>query len=149
LDLQDWHKKLEMEARLTKRAQDRASAPPKPLPVRGESVSVPSAVLLPLRESDVEEHARTGGLYPPPRKGRGPRKEESREELISRLLDPTLTLDETARLLEVCPTTVRRWTNKGALPCERSAGNQRRFKWSSSQNFLRSREGDEPEMGEE
>jgi excisionase family DNA binding protein len=131
-----------MEARLTKRAQDRASAPPKPLPTRHDS----SPVTAP--ELDTEEHARTGGLYPPPRKGRGPRKEESREELISRLLDPTLTLDETARLLEVCPTTVRRWTNKGALPCERSAGNQRRFKLSSIQNFLRSREGDEPEMSE-
>lgn len=67
----------------------------------------------------------------PPRKGRGPRKEESREELLSRLLDPTLTLEETARILEVCPTTVRRYTNKGILPHERSQGNQRRFKLSS------------------
>ena len=84
------------------------------------------------------------GLSLPPRKGRGPRKEESREELIARLLDPTLTLEETARILEVCPTTVRRWTNKGVLPCERSAGNQRRFKLSSVQAFLQRRDEPEP-----
>jgi excisionase family DNA binding protein len=65
-----------------------------------------------------------------PRKGRGPRREETREELLSRLIDPTLTLEETAKILEVCPTTVRRYTNKGILPHERSQGNQRRFKLS-------------------
>lgn len=42
-----------------------------------------------------------------------------------------MTLEETARILEVCPTTVRRYTNKGILPHERSQGNQRRFKLSS------------------
>lgn len=67
----------------------------------------------------------------PPRRGRGPRKEETREELLRRLVDPTLTLEETACILEVCPTTVRRYTNRGILPHERSAGNQRRFKLSS------------------
>ena len=132
MDLQDWHKRLELEAKLTKRALDRASLPPKPLPAPPESVPL----------------TRHAGPTPP-RKGRGPRKEESREELISRLLDPTLTLDETARLLEVCPTTVRRWTNKGALPCERSAGNQRRFKLSSIEAFLRSREMAMPALSEE
>lgn len=40
---------------------------------------------------------------------------EKRRELIERLLDPILTLEETARLLNVCPTTVRRYTNKGIL----------------------------------
>lgn len=132
MDLQDWHKRLELEAKLTKRAVDRASLPPKPLP------SPPDSAPLALRPGPT-----------PPRKGRGPRKEESREQLISRLLDPTLTLDETARLLEVCPTTVRRWTNKGALPCERSAGNQRRFKLSSIEAFLRSREIAMPALSED
>ncbi len=144
MDLQDWHKRLELEAKLTKRAQDRASAPPKPSPERPERHG---GVALALEVPVDALEARSGPL--PPRKGRGPRKEETREELISRLLDPTLTLDETARLLEVCPTTVRRWTNKGVLPCERSAGNQRRFKLSSIQGFLRSREGDGPDAGEE
>lgn len=41
--------------------------------------------------------------------------QEKRIELIARLLDPILTLEEAARLLNVCPTTVRRYTNKGIL----------------------------------
>ena len=71
----------------------------------------------------------------PPRKGRAARREETREELLMRLTDPTLTLEEAARILEVCPTTVRRYTNRGILPHERSAGNQRRFKLSDVLTF--------------
>jgi hypothetical protein len=41
--------------------------------------------------------------------------QEKRQELIERLLDPILSLEDTARLLNVCPTTVRRYTNKGIL----------------------------------
>ena len=41
--------------------------------------------------------------------------QEKRHELIERLLDPILSLEDTARLLNVCPTTVRRYTNKGIL----------------------------------
>jgi len=77
----------------------------------------------------------------PPRKGRGPRREETREELLARLLDPVLTLEETARILQVCPTTVRRYTNKGLLPHERSAGNQRRFRWSQVYAFMEAQAG--------
>ena len=40
---------------------------------------------------------------------------EGRRELIERLLDPVLSLEDTARLLGVCPTTVRRYTNRGIL----------------------------------
>lgn len=40
---------------------------------------------------------------------------EERHELIARLLDPILSLEDTARLLNVCPTTVRRYTNRGLL----------------------------------
>lgn len=43
--------------------------------------------------------------------------QEKRHELIERLLDPILSLEDTARLLNVCPTTVRRYTNKGILTC--------------------------------
>ena len=64
------------------------------------------------------------------------RKSETREELMSRLLDPTLTLEETALMLDVCPATVRRYTNRGILPHERSKGNQRRFKLSSVLAFM-------------
>lgn len=41
--------------------------------------------------------------------------QEKRHELIKRLLDPILSLEDAARLLNVCPTTVRRYTNKGIL----------------------------------
>jgi excisionase family DNA binding protein len=61
---------------------------------------------------------------------------ESREELIRRLLDPQLTLEEAARMLGVCPTTVRRYTNRGMLRCHRTPGNQRRFRMSDVLFFL-------------
>ncbi len=61
---------------------------------------------------------------------------ESRLELIERLLDPTLSLEDTARLLNVCPTTVRRYTNRGLLRHQRTPGDQRRFKLSDVLAFL-------------
>jgi excisionase family DNA binding protein len=64
---------------------------------------------------------------------------ETREELVQRLLDPPLTLEEAARLLGVCPTTVRRYTNKGQLRHFRTTGNQRRFRLSDVMEFLESR----------
>lgn len=67
------------------------------------------------------------------------RRTETREELLSRLLDPILTLEETAVMLDVCPATVRRYTNRGILPHERSQGNQRRFRLSCVLAFMESR----------
>lgn len=64
---------------------------------------------------------------------------ETREELVQRLLDPPLTLEETARLLGVCPTTIRRYTNKGMLRHFRTSGNQRRFRLSDVLEFLETR----------
>lgn len=61
---------------------------------------------------------------------------ETRGELIHRLLDPPLSLEEAARILNVCPTTVRRYTNRGLLPHFRTAGNQRRFRLSDVLAFL-------------
>lgn len=61
---------------------------------------------------------------------------ESREGLIQRLLDPTVSLEEAARILNVCPTTVRRYTNRGVLPHFRTAGNQRRFRLSDVLVFM-------------
>jgi excisionase family DNA binding protein len=61
---------------------------------------------------------------------------ETRSQLIGRLLDPTLSLEETARILNVCPTTVRRYTNRGVLPHYRTAGNQRRFRLSDILSFM-------------
>ncbi|CUU36691.1 MAG: helix-turn-helix domain-containing protein [Fimbriimonadales bacterium] len=61
---------------------------------------------------------------------------ESREELIARLTDPVLTLEETARLLGVCPATIRRYTDRGWLRHFRTEGNQRRFRLSDIVAFL-------------
>lgn len=63
--------------------------------------------------------------------------EESREDLVQRLVDPILSLEDTARLLGVCPTTVRRYTNRGLLACLRTVGNQRRFRLSDVVAFMK------------
>jgi len=67
---------------------------------------------------------------------------ETRDEMVRRLLDPPLTLEEVARLLGVCPTTVRRYTNRGWLKHYRTPGNQRRFRLSDVLNFLETRAGE-------
>jgi excisionase family DNA binding protein len=64
---------------------------------------------------------------------------ETRQELVRRLLDPPLTLEEVARLLGVCPTTVRRYTNRGCLRHYRTPGNQRRFRLSDVLEFMETR----------
>lgn len=61
---------------------------------------------------------------------------ESREDLIKRLLDPELTLEETSRLLGVCPATVRRYTNRHWLTHHRTSGGQRRFRLSDVVRFV-------------
>lgn len=61
---------------------------------------------------------------------------ESRQEFIRRLLDPQLNLEEVSRLLGVCPTTVRRYTNRGWLHCHRTKGGQRRFLLSDIVTFV-------------
>lgn len=74
---------------------------------------------------------------PPPRTGKAA---ETREQLVQRLLDPVLSLDEAAILLNVCPTTVRRYTNRGVLKCDRTPGNQRRFRLSEIMSFMERRQ---------
>ncbi|RYG34418.1 helix-turn-helix domain-containing protein [bacterium] len=61
---------------------------------------------------------------------------ESRQDLIRRLLDPELSLEETSRLLGVCPATVRRYTNRGWLSHHRTTGGQRRFRLSNVVQFV-------------
>jgi excisionase family DNA binding protein len=63
---------------------------------------------------------------------------ESRQDLIQRLLDPELTLEETSRLLGVCPATVRRYTNRHWLTHHRTNGGQRRFRLSDIVRFVES-----------
>lgn len=74
---------------------------------------------------------------PPKRSGR---VTENREELVQRLMDPVLSLEEAATLLDVCPTTVRRYTNRGVLKCYRTPGNQRRFRLSEIMSFMERRQ---------
>lgn len=125
-DVRDWNKYVDMVGKtISKRP---ATAETLPHETLNGHEDAPANGHMPVTESH--------SAVLPPRKGRGPRKEELREELLARLLDPTLSLDEAARLLDVCPTTVRRYTNKGILPHERSGGNQRRFKLSSVLAFL-------------
>lgn len=61
---------------------------------------------------------------------------ETRQDLIKRLLDPELSLEETSRLLGVCPATVRRYTNRGWLTHHRTTGGQRRFRLSGVVQFV-------------
>jgi excisionase family DNA binding protein len=61
---------------------------------------------------------------------------ETRQDLIRRLLDPEITLEETSRLLGVCPATVRRYTNRGWLDHHRTKGGQRRFRLSDVVRFV-------------
>lgn len=74
---------------------------------------------------------------PPKRSGR---VTENRDELVQRLMDPVLSLEEAAVLLDVCPTTVRRYTNRGVLKCYRTPGNQRRFRLSEIMDFMERRQ---------
>lgn len=61
---------------------------------------------------------------------------ESRQELIRRLLDPELSLEEVSRLLGVCPATVRRYTNRNWLEHHRTKGGQRRFRLTGVVKFV-------------
>ncbi|MBX3096192.1 MAG: helix-turn-helix domain-containing protein [Fimbriimonadaceae bacterium] len=70
---------------------------------------------------------------------------ESRTDLIRRLLDPELTLEEVSRLLGVCPATVRRYTNREWLNHHRTKGGQRRFRLSDVIGFVKNH-GRHPEF---
>ena len=71
----------------------------------------------------------------PARRGH-PEPAESRGELIERLLDPILSINEAAVLCGVCPASIRRYTNRGVLKCFRTPGNQRRFRLSDVLDFM-------------
>jgi predicted DNA-binding transcriptional regulator AlpA len=62
-----------------------------------------------------------------------------RRQLIERLLNPLLSLEDTARLLGVCTATVRRYANKGLLAHQRTIGQQRRFLLSDVLALMESR----------
>jgi len=57
-------------------------------------------------------------------------KATSRDEMLAHLLDPSLTIEETALLLSVDQKAVRRYSNAGELPYLATSGVQRRFRLS-------------------
>jgi len=61
---------------------------------------------------------------------------ESRIDLISKMLDPNLSLEDAARLLNVRALSVRTPVAKGLLTHQRASGDQRRFKLSDVLSFL-------------
>jgi excisionase family DNA binding protein len=62
---------------------------------------------------------------------------ETREQLLERLRNPTLSLHEASILLRVSRATVRRYADSGRLPCLRTTGGQRRFTLRDIENFYR------------
>jgi excisionase family DNA binding protein len=53
----------------------------------------------------------------------------------------TLSTAKAAHLLEVGPSTVKRWADEGLLPCVRTAGGHRRFHREAIERFLAERGG--------
>jgi DNA-binding transcriptional MerR regulator len=49
-------------------------------------------------------------------------------ELLAYYLNPLIRVKDAGILLGVCQATIRRWAEKGKLPCERSPGGQRMFR---------------------
>lgn len=104
-------------------AQPKPAAPKPAQPAKPRKQRTPKALMQTVKRDEVAQSS-----YKPFR--------ESREELLQRLLDPLISLEETARILNVCPTTVRRYTNRGILQHIRTAGNQRRFRLSDVLAFM-------------
>lgn len=72
----------------------------------------------------------------PPSPRQQNKKVQTREEILERLVNPTITLEEAAKIMGVCKATIRRYTAKGILPHYRTHGNQRRFKLNDIISFL-------------
>lgn len=60
-------------------------------------------------------------------------------------MSESLRLSEAARLLAVGDTTLKRWTEEGRIPCERTAGGHRRFRRDDVLKFRSSLLGERPE----
>jgi hypothetical protein len=63
-----------------------------------------------------------------------------RDELLARLLNPTITLEETALILDTCPTTVRRYANMGLLTHVQAPGDQKRYRLSDVLAVMQNRD---------
>lgn len=53
---------------------------------------------------------------------------ETRSQMLERLTNPLLSLHEAGVILNVCASTLRRYSDSGTLPHERTSGGQRRFR---------------------
>lgn len=62
-----------------------------------------------------------------------------RKRIIEQLLDPELTLRETAIILSISKATLRRYADKGLISYIRTPTNQRRFKLSAILDFQEKR----------
>ena len=158
--LQDWMKYLEEQEQSLQDVADGDGSRGRPTPdepEQTEQVAQPTKIEPPpAPKPDAARPVEPASVQAaaPPRKKPAPRRptvdagrrevaqksykpfKETREELLQRLLDPMITLEEAARILDVCPTTVRRYTNRGMLKHLRTAGNQRRFRLSDVLAFL-------------
>ncbi len=65
---------------------------------------------------------------------------ETRAQMMERLTNPLLSLHEAGVILNVCASTLRRYTDSGILPHERTAGGQRRFRLNDVLALLDERE---------
>jgi excisionase family DNA binding protein len=65
---------------------------------------------------------------------------ETRAQMLERLSNPLISLHEAGVLLRVCAATVRRLSNDGELPHERTEGGQRRFRLREVLRVLAERE---------
>lgn len=89
-----------------------------------------------VRVSRLPEISKTRPRTLEPDDSRQAMRDESREEIIERLMNPTINLEEAAKIMGVCKATVRRYTAMGILPHYRTPGNQRRFKLTDVIQFL-------------
>jgi excisionase family DNA binding protein len=58
--------------------------------------------------------------------------------------DEWLSLSDAAQFLGVHPSTVRSWSNQGALPVHRTQGGHRRYLRSEMELWLQSKRAEEP-----
>lgn len=124
-------------AEKTARSQPRREPPggPGQLPLqprhaepRAEPARPVSEPQTPARPREQQQRPAARAEEPPPAAPQFPHRQTSREEIIERLVNPTISLEEAAKIMGVCKATVRRYTAMGILPHYRTPGNQRRFK---------------------
>lgn len=73
-------------------------------------------------------------------------RDETRSQLLERLTNPLISLHEAGVILNVCASTLRRYSDSGLLPHERTAGGQRRFHLKHVLNLLDEREKQRQDM---